>query len=81
MFDNECDPDNVEYLVEAATLGMEEASHNSTTEEVVSAALTFLDRTLRAKRKLQPTHERFTTAMNIRRVLQEMIVDHGSVPS
>lgn len=81
LLDIECDPDSVEYICEAATAAMEEASQDATPDEVVSAMFTLLDRTLRAKRKLQHSSERFATAENIRRVLSEMIVDHGKVPS
>jgi hypothetical protein len=81
MFNDTCDPDNVEYMIEAATLALEESSLGSSPDEVVSAILTLLDRTLRAKRRLQPANERFTLAANVRDVLTDLITDHGKVPS
>lgn len=81
MLDIDCDPEIVEDIIDGATEGMERAVENATTEEVVSAVFTLLDRTLRAKRKLQPSSERFTTAASIRRLLTDMIADHGTVPS
>jgi hypothetical protein len=81
MLNPTCDFESVEQLIDAATIAMEEASYDTTPAEVISATLTLLDRTLRAHRRLQPAADRFATAAAIRKVLSEMITDHGSVPS
>lgn len=77
------DPDMVESLVKGASSGMNKAliPNITTSDEVVSAAFTFLDRTLRAARKLQSAKDRFHSASEINRVLNEMLVDFGKVPS
>jgi hypothetical protein len=53
----------------------------TTHAEVLSAAFTFLDRTLRSVRKLQSLDDRFEHAEQISKALNELLVDHGKVPS
>lgn len=73
----------IEALVKGAASGMtaEVIPSYTTNEDVIDAAFTFLDRTLRAIRKIQPLSERFETAERINIALNEMLADHGRVPS
>lgn len=80
---DDCDPTMVEALIKGATTGMSKVvvPEITTSSEVLSAAFTFLDRTLRSIRRLQTTDERFHNAAQIKKALTEMITDHGSVPN
>jgi len=82
-FTDECSTDMVEQLVKGASMGMSNTvvPNITTHEEVISAAFTFLDRTLRSVRKLQSPEDRFENASLIRKVLDDLKVDHGNVPS
>ena len=73
----------IEALVKGAASGMsaELIPDYTTNEDVIDAAFTFLDRTLRAVRRLQPPSERFANAERITQAHQEMLTDHGKVPS
>lgn len=73
----------VEDLVKGASLGMSDAAipEITTHAEVLSAAFTFLDRTLRSVRKLQSLDDRFEHAEQISKALNDLLVDHGKVPS
>lgn len=79
----DCDPEMVELLVKAATNGMTKAviTDITTHNEVMSAAFTFLDRTLRSIRKLQSLDDRFANATQINKALTDMLTDHGHVPN
>lgn len=83
MFVDDVDPFTVENLVRAATGGMTKAvTPNVTTHnEVLSAAFTLLDRTMRSIRKIQSPQDRFENAQLIHKALSEMLTDHGHVPS
>lgn len=83
LYSRDCDPEMVETLIKGATNGMaRNALPDITThEELLSACFTLLDRTLRSVRKLQSNEERFETATQIRKALEDMLVDHGHVPS
>jgi len=78
-----CDISMVEHLVDATTNALSGAiiEDVTTQSEVLSAIFTLLDRTLRGVRKLQPPEERAYNAKEIARVLNEMLVDFGKVPS
>ncbi len=80
---SDVDPQMVEDLVKGASLGMSEAAipEVTTHTEVLSAAFTFLDRTLRSVRRLQSLDDRFDQADAIRKALNDLIADHGRVPS
>lgn len=80
---SDVDPQMVEELVQGASVGMSDAAipEITTHAEVLSAAFTFLDRTLRSVRKLQSVDDRFEHSEQITKALQEMLVDHGKVPS
>lgn len=80
---DECDPDMIEALIKAASNGMSRAvvPDITTHSEIISAAFTFLDRTLRSMRKVQAPDERFTTALEVNKALTEMLIDHGHVPN
>lgn len=80
---NDCDADIVEGLIKGATKGLSAAivPESTTHNEVLSAAFTFLDRTLRSVRKLQSPDDRFATASQIKDQLNALLVDHGHVPS
>ena len=73
----------IEALVRAASSAMERASipDITTSSEVVSAAFTLLDRTLRGIRAVQDPSDRFDTASKVADALQELMIDHGSVPN
>jgi len=73
----------VEQLVRAATVAMEQAAgpDNATPSEVLSACFTLLDRMLRATGKLQAAEDRASNAREIHKVLQEMLVEFGSLPN
>jgi hypothetical protein len=83
MLHTDCDDDIVESLVKGASNGISRAivPKLTTHNEVMSAAFTFLDRTLRSIRKLQSPDERHRTCEQINKALQEMLVDHGHIPS
>lgn len=78
-----CDPVMVESLVTAAANGMQRACipDITTNSEMISAAFTLLDRTLRNVRKHQPPTDRFFVAAQIKEALHELLLDHGSVPN
>ena len=80
---DDCDEMMVERLVSATTNALSGAiiGDVTTQSEVLSAIFTLLDRTLRGVRKLQPPEERIYNAKEIARVLNEMLVDFGKVPS
>jgi hypothetical protein len=80
---SDVDATMVEDLVKGASLGMSDAAipEITTHAEVLSAAFTFLDRTLRSVRKLQSLDDRFEHAEQISKALNELLVDHGKVPS
>lgn len=80
---DDCDEMMVERLVSATTNALSGAIIDDVTtqSEVLSAIFTLLDRTLRGVRKLQPPEERTYNAKEIARVLNEMLVDFGKVPS
>lgn len=82
-YTTDCDPEMVERLVVGATTGLAQSAIPGATshEELLSACLTLLDRTLRSVRKLQSPEDRFTTADQVRKVLESMTIDHGHVPS
>lgn len=82
-YKDDCDPEMIEMLVKAASSGMSKAviPELTTHSEVLSAAFTFLDRTLRSVRKLQTIDDRFFNATQINKALQDMITDHGHVPN
>lgn len=77
------DPHMVEALVNAAASAMERASipDITTATEVLSASFTLLDRTLRAVRHMEQPEDRAHNTKEIARVLQEMLVDFGSLPN
>jgi len=77
------DPFMVETLVKAATHAMERASIGdmTTPADIVSASFTLLARTLRAARKLQPSEDQVSNTKEVARVLQELLVDFGSLPN
>ena len=79
----DCDPEMVERLVVGATTGLAKSAVPGATshEELLSACLTLLDRTLRSVRKLQSPEDRFTTADQVKTILEALVVDHGHVPS
>lgn len=82
-YTNDCDPDMVERLIVGATTGLAQSAIPGATshEELLSACFTLLDRTLRSIRKLQSPEARFTTADQVKTILEALVVDHGHVPS
>lgn len=78
-----CDPAVVEGLVATSMNAMSKAADRggASPSEVLSALLTLLDRSLRGVRKFQDASDRFHNAREISRALNEMIVEHGRVPS
>ena len=82
-FDADPDPDVVEALVRGAQSGMRKASIEDVTSasEMLTAVVVFLDRTLMGIRKIQSPEERFHNAKEINRILNELLTDHGRVPS
>jgi hypothetical protein len=80
---NDCDPQIVEALIKGATGGMTKAivPNVTTHNEVLSAAVTLLDRTMRSIRKIQSPEERFNTADQMTKALTGLLTDHGRVPS
>lgn len=80
---SDVDAQMVEDLVHGASVGMSDAAvpEVTTHAEVLSAAFTLLDRTLRSVRKLQAVDDRFEHAEQISKALNDMLVDHGKVPS
>ncbi len=77
------DPYMVESLVTAATHAMERASipEITTSSEVLSASLTLLARTLSAIKQMEAPEDRVFNTKEIAKVLQEFIVDFGSIPN
>lgn len=80
---DDCDPIMVESLVSAAANGMQRAfiPDITTNSEMISAAFTLLDRTLRNVRKIQHPSDRFMIASQIKDALEDLLLDHGSVPN
>lgn len=83
LIQDDVDPQTVEDLVRGASLGMSDACDPgyTTHAEILSAAFTLLDRTLRSIRKLQSSEDRFAHAEQIRTALNDLLADHGKVPS
>lgn len=81
--DTSCNEWHVDQLAKAAALGMEKASIPDITSpsDILSAAFTFLGRTLVAMRKLEDPSDRVYNARKIGEVLSEFLVDFGQVPS
>ena len=77
------DPLMVEALANAAISAMERAAIKdiTTPAEVMSASFTILDRTLRAFRNLQGADDRAFNTKEVARVLNEFLVDYGSLPN
>lgn len=77
------DPYVVESLVNAATAAMERfsADNATTPSDVISASFTLLDRTLRAVRNLQAPEDLASNTKEVARVLQDFLVDYGSLPN
>ena len=67
------------YIMEVVAECFEE--EDVTTSDVISALFTVLERTLRGIRKLQDPDERFHNAKEISRILNELLVEFGRVPS
>lgn len=80
---NGSDPYMVESLVTAATGAMERASipDITTYSDILSASFTILDRTLRVVRKMQSPEDQSFNTREIAKVLQEFLVDYGSLPN
>lgn len=80
---NGCDDTMVETLADAGLRAIQQACIPGVTtpSEVLSASFTILDRILRSVGKMQTTEERLVNSKEISRILQEFIVDHGTVPS
>lgn len=76
------DPATVESLVLAASAGMEQVSlmEHTTAAEVLSAVFTLLDRTLTTMHRLQDPKDRLHNIREIARVLEEMKLEHGTLP-
>ncbi len=68
-----------EYIMEVVAECFEE--ENVSTSDVISALFTVLERTLRGIRKLQEPDERFHNAREIKKVLDELLIEFGRVPS
>jgi hypothetical protein len=68
-----------EYLTEAAAECFELDDVNAS--DVVSALFSVLDRTLRGIRKLEDPSERFHNAEQLNKILTDMLVEFGRVPS
>lgn len=81
--DEKPDPYVVESLTNAAINAMEQTcvSNMVSPAELVSATFTLLDRTLRACRALEEQHDRMSNAKEIKRVLEELMVEFGSIPN
>lgn len=81
--DSGVDPEIVELLVHQAidAMSAEDLIDQSSPSEIVSACFLLLDRTLRGVRRLQTPSERTSNVAEIRRCLQELLIDHGSLPS
>ena len=77
------DPIMVDTLVGAATSAMERASipDLTTVSEVLSAHVIMLDQALEAVRALQDNDQRFANAAAIRSALENLLLEHGSVPN
>ena len=80
---NAPDPCMVEALTNAAIQAMERAAINdiTTSAEVMSASFTILDRTLRAFQNLQAPEDRIFNTKEVARVLQEFLINYGSLPN
>ena len=74
------DPFVIEDLVRAAQHAMEHSAfaESMTPSEVLSAAFTLLDRSLRTMSKLQADEDRNTNRKEVSKVLGEMLLEHGS---
>jgi hypothetical protein len=81
--DQECDTETVEALVTASTAAMSRIAErdDASPSEVLTALFTILDRTLYGIRRFQEPAERFGNAIEIRRVLDDLIIDHGRLPN
>jgi hypothetical protein len=81
--DSDCDPLVVDKLVNAALDAMERVSDPTftTPSEITSASFTLLARTLQAMRRLQAPEDRFYNTKQIAAVLNELLVDYGTVPN
>ena len=77
------DPIRVEQLVQAIGSAMERAciQDATTAADVLSAIFTTLDRILNGMRAKQRPEDRFYNAKEISRILQEMLLNHGSLPN
>jgi hypothetical protein len=77
------DPARVEKLADYLTEVLSECFdfENVNASDVISAQFTVLDRSLRGIRKLQDPSERFDNAREIGRILNEMLIEYGRVPS
>jgi len=77
------DPHMVEAMANAAAQAMEHTAipDITTPAEVLSAAFTLLDRTLRGIRRFQSPEDQAANAKEIARVLHEMLIDFGSLPN
>lgn len=75
------DPYVIEDLVRAAQHAMEHSAfaESMTPSEVLSAAFTLLDRSLRTMAKLQSPEDRDTNRKEVAHVLSEMLLEHGSL--
>ena len=78
-----CNEWHIDQLVRAATLGMEKATipDLTTPSEILSATFEMLERTLRAVRKLEAPNDRAYNARQVHKILDEMMIDFGQVPS
>lgn len=77
------DPQKVSDLTDHITEALADfaLANESGPSEIVSALFTVLDRTLSGIRKFQNPDERFHNAREISRLLEELRIDYGSVPS
>ena len=73
-------PEIIEDLVRAAQRAMERSlyAESMTPSEVLSAAFTLLDRSLRTMAKLQAPEDCNTNRKEVAHVLSEMLLEHGS---
>lgn len=79
----DADPERVSELTDYITEALADfaTANESSPSEIVSALFTVLDRTLLGVRRFQDPNERFHNAREISRLLEELRVDYGSVPS
>lgn len=82
MFD-ECDPEMVKVLMEAALKGMKNAciEEVTTPSEIVSAAFTLLDHILITVRENQPPETRPQNTREIYKMLADLTLEHGKLPN